>query len=90
MCIKKCINSISKYVNNKYYNTYDFNLINTFKKSFSTLATLYNNTNKTQYKQEEYLEHPKTKPENPHISKKIYKQIIYHNLTYDHGITILF
>ena len=78
---------------------YDFNLttiiIDTFKKFFSKLTTVYDNTNKPNHKQvahlKECLEYPDPPLKNPKIdlSQKMYRQTIYHNLTYDHGICLL-
>ena len=102
MCITKFINSISNCFISKYYNTYNFNelydlIFTTITiKSFSKLATVYDNTNKTNHKQvahlEECLEYPETtlkKRKIIDLPQELYMQIIYHNLTYDHGIYLL-
>lgn len=79
---------------------YDFNLtkitIDTFKKSFSKLTTVYGNTNKPNHKQVEYLKECLKYPDSTFknikiidLSQEMYRQTIYHNLTYDHGICLL-
>lgn len=111
MCITEFINSIlCNYFNSKYYNIYyhfnemiyDFNLttitIDTFKKSFSKLATVYgkviqtNQINKQVVHWKECLEYPDPplkKPKIIDLYQEMYRQTIYHNLTYDHGICLL-
>lgn len=71
-------------------------VIDTFKKSFSKLPTVYDNTNKTECKQvvhmKECLKYPDPKRKKEKItnmSQKMYRQTIYHNLTYNHGIFLL-
>ena len=89
MCMKKLIKNIIYHYN---YNDilYDLNLYiitnNTFKKYFSKLKKVYylnNNTNDIEYNQ---IINSKKSID---INEKMNRQIIYHNLTYDHGISLL-